>query len=409
MVVDFNKISQVELVRLIGQYTINKNISWSKYDREKIVETLKINGYVYSIVSKVARLAANVNIMAGKTVNGTFQENPNSLYLKAFKRPNPMLSLSEFMHNSTYLFHSFGELFIYYETYDGGNNKGQIIPGTIFISPPQITDIVETRYIPTGYIINGQVNKEVTINRMVHVANFNPDYTDMHGLPFIMVAGKFIDKLDAANETETKTYQNSGPSVLISPKEVDSFSDDQYISFLQRLKRAWRKPENKRGIIGTSGQVEVNQLGMSPSDMGTIESQKNTMKALLALWGLDPSTFDESNIAYNSKLIIDQDIYKSVIIPFVNSLLDKLNNRFADVYGEELVIDTSGIEALQPNLKEKTSWMVAANVFTDNEIRDAIGYDKRESDVSDMTPTERLDKESLAGFDLESLNKNVVQ
>ena len=148
---------------------------------------------------------------------------------------------------------------------------------------------------------------------------------------------------------------------------------------------------------------------MSPSDMGTIESQKNTMKALLALWGLDPSTFDESNIAYNSKLIIDQDIYKSVIIPFVNSLLDKLNNRFADVYGEELVIDTSGIEALQPNLKEKTSWMVAANVFTDNEIRDAIGYDKRESDVSDMTPTERLDKESLAGFDLESLNKNVVQ
>lgn len=409
MVIDFNSISKNELVRLIGQYTFGKNISWSSYDREKIVETLKTNGYVFSVVSKISRLAANMNIIAGKTVNGSFKENKDSLFLKAIKCPNPSTTLSMLMLQLANNYHSFGESFIYFEVFDAGNNKGEIIPNSVYVSPPQITDIENIAYVPTGYVINGQTTKVVPLDRMIHTKNYNPDFRDMHGLPFIAVAGKFIDKLEAANETETKTYQNSGPSMLISPKEQDSFTDEQYLTFLQRLKRSWRKPENKRGIVGTSGQVEVTQLGMSPIDMGTIESQKNTMKSLLSLWGLDPGTFDTDASTYNNKLLIDQDIYKSVLIPYANNLIDQLNARFSDAYGEELMLDTSGIEALQPNYKDRAEWMTVSGVFTDNEIREAVAYDKRNSDISDMTPNERLEKDAVEGFSNESLNTSIVQ
>ena len=49
--VEFEKLSKSDIVRLIGQGLMHWQVSWSNYDRSKIVETLKTNGYVFSIVS----------------------------------------------------------------------------------------------------------------------------------------------------------------------------------------------------------------------------------------------------------------------------------------------------------------------------------------------------------------------
>lgn len=407
--VDIEKLTKSDIVGLIGQGLMHWQVSWSNYDRRKIVETLKTNGYVFSIVSKIARSATKIEWVIGNTINNQFQADDKNRLYKALKYPNPLQGEKEFKQAITMQYFSFGECFIYFDRYDAGNNKGEIIEGSMFLAPPDIVDIKHERYIPTGYVVNGDVNKTIPIENMIHVRAFNPDYKDLHGLPYIAVAGTLIDKLNAANETETKTFQNSGPAVLVSAKQPDSFIDDQYLNFIGRLKKAWRNVANKRGVIGTSGSVDVHQLGMSPSDMGTIESQKNTTKILLVLWGLDPGLFDTDASTYNNKKTIEQSVYNECAIPFMELFTDKINQYFSAIYKAELRIDTSQIEALQPNYVEKVQWMIDAGVFTDNEIRDALNYDMRDTDVSETTPNERMQLSATEGFEKEELDNEIVK
>lgn len=106
---------------------------------------------------------------------------------------------------------------------------------------------------------------------------------------------------------------------------------------------------------------------------------------------------------------MEQSVYKECVIPFMNLLASKVNQLFSKVYKAELVIDTSQIEALQPNYAEKVQWMIEAGVFTDNEIRDALNYDKRETNVSETTPNERMELSATEGFNNDDLNKNIVE
>ena len=87
----------------------------------------------------------------------------------------------------------------------------------------------------------------------------------------------------------------------------------------------------------------------------------------------------------------------------------KINQYFSSIYKAELRIDTSQIEALQPNYVEKVQWMIDAGVFTDNEIRDALNYDMRYSDVSETTPNERMQLSTTEGFEKEELDNEVVK
>jgi len=379
-------------------------VSWTNYDRETIVTTLKTNTYVYSILSKIARAARNINILCGNYVDDTFIESPNNPYLTAINRPNAFMSRSEFIEWATMQYMSFGEAFIAYEIYEAGNNRGQIIPGTIQLSPPNITDIEQKNYIPTGYLINGDVTRKMPLDKMVHLKGFNPDYTDMHGLPYLKVAGILVDKLEAANETETKTFQNSGPAHLVSPKDVDSFSDRTvFDNFIDRVRNVFKK--NAKGVAGINVPMEVMNLGSTPTDLGTIESQKNTIKVLLTLWGLDPGMFDTDASTYNNKQMMEQTVYTEAAIPFVEKMLEKLNDKFEPYYKAKLVIDTSAIEALQPNYKEKVEWMTIAGKFTGNEIREATGYTKIDDPIMDMTDDQIMNGATV-GF--ENTNEEMI-
>jgi len=144
--------------------------------------------------------------------------------------------------------------------------------------------------------------------------------------------------------------------------------------------------------------MDVLTLGSTPTDLGTIESQKNTIKVLLTLWGLDPGMFDTDASTYNNKQMMEQTVYTEAAIPFVEKMIEKLNDKFEPYYKAKLVIDTSDIEALQPNYKEKVEWMTLAGVFTDNEIREATGYARLEDKNADLTQSQRIDAVALQGF-----------
>lgn len=405
---NLENLSKSEIIQLIGKYTMGWNVSWTDYDRAKVVETIEHNPFIGAILNKIGRAASNVNTMAGITKEDTFEELPDSEMAQIIYKPSPIMSLKEMKRNMAIMFYSFGECFIYFERLElGGNNNGKIIPGTIYLISPELVGIKHKNLIPLEYVINGDFNKTVKAENIIHLKTFNPKYDDLHGLSPIKVAGILIDKLLAANSTETKTFQNSGPAFLVSPKQPDGLTPEENLSFMQKLRRAWSKPSNKRGVITTSGIVDVNPLGSTPVDMGTVESQTATIRLLLVLWGLDPGLFDIEASTMNNKAVMERAIYTECAIPFIEDFCEKFNDKFETIYKTKLISDTSNIEALQPNLKEKVDWMVTANVFTDNEIREALGYSKIEGSGDD-TPNDRLTTQSVVGFKPEDLNNPVV-
>lgn len=406
---NFDNLSKSEIIQLIGKYSTGWNVSYVNYDRMKIVETIEKNPFIGSILNKIARAVSNIGTMVGNEVENTFKEAKGSELDIVLNKPNPFLSLKELKRNAAYNYFAFGENFTYFDRLEmGGNNNGKIIPGTIFLAPPDITDIKTDRFLPTEYVINGDFTKTIKLDNIIHQKSYNPRYDNLHGLSPIMVAGIIVDKIIAANDTETKTFQNSGPAYLISAKEGDSYSDEQHLNLMQRLKRAWRKLENKRGIVGSSAVLDVNQLGANPADMGTMESQKLALRILLVIWGLDPGLFDIEASTYNNKMMMEKAVYTECAIPFMEDFCEKFNDKFEAIYKMKVITDTSQIEALQPNIKEKVAWMKEADVFTDNEIREAIGYTKRESESSDLTPSEKLTTESTQGFNPNNLNNPIV-
>ena len=405
---DISTLSKTELQKLISKYSQGWQVSWSSWDREKIADTYASNPYIFSIVNKIARAAKSIRIMAGKYQNGVFVENENSELLKILQKPNVLLSQEEFIEKVVIIYYCFGEDFISFERFMAGNSAKKIIPGTLQISPPQITDIKAKGYLPESYIVNYDYQKTIPLDNMLHLKAYNPDWENLHGLPYIEVAGRLVDKIDAADETETKTYQNSGPAYIASPDMAGDVDDSTFQTFIQRLRSVWKKDANKRSIIGNNIPIKIQPVGQNPQDMGVFESQKNTVRVLLVLWGLDPGLFDTDASTYNNKMIMERAVYTEAAIPFMKKFIDKFNSMFSDIYGEQLELDTSDIEVLQPNFKERAEWMTLANAFSENEIREATGYTKRDNPESDKTPSEMMDV-SLSGFDNEETEEEIIR
>jgi HK97 family phage portal protein len=404
---DISSLTNSELQRLISRYTQGWQVSWSSYSRERVVEILQTNGQVYAIIQKIARAAQNINLMVGNTLDDSFEETPNNPLYKLINTPNILMTRKEFIEIATIHYMSFGECFITYDTYDGGNNRGQAIEGTFQLIPPQLVDIKHKGYIPFEYVINNDFTGTIPAERVIHIKNYNPDYQDLHGLSPVQVALTLIDKWEAANTTETLTFQKGGPAYLVTPKEADGIpNDDEFRGFMGLLRSIWKR--ERKGVAGVNKPVEVHHLGETPVAMGTIESQNNTVKVLLTIWGLDAGLFDVSASTYNNKQVMDRTVYTEAALPFVNKMVDKLNARFKQVYGAEITTDTSGIEALQDNYKVKAEWMTLAGVFSENEIREAMGYDEVDAPSADLTPSQQMDN-ITEGFNDDDLNEPVVR
>ena len=398
-------MTQTQLQSLIYRYRDAWTVNWSNYDREAIVRVLKTNTYIFSIISKIARAAKTINIAAGNTVNGEFIEDPNSELLKNLKSPNPYQSQKEFIEQAVTQFNAFGEIFICFDTYEGGNSRGKMIPGTLELAPPNLMDIKAVIGKPVAYVVNGDVTRTLPAENVIHVKAYNPDYQDLHGLPYIAVAGKMIDKINAATEAETKTFQNTGPATMVVPKNVDSINTAEFTGFMGLIRRIWKS--EARGVAGVNVPMEFHQMGSNPTDMGTIESQNNTLQILLTLWGLDAGLFTTEASTFNNKQVMERAVYTEAALPTLERIIEKLNSRFGQIYKVELVADTSAIEVLQPSYRERVEWMTLAGVFTDNEIREALSYDRRDGEESDLTPSEAVSSTALEGFN--DVDQNVIE
>lgn len=386
-------------------------VVWTRYDKQSYAATYERNAYLFAIINKISIAFQNVRLMVVKDkTDGTIEEVRDNELFKILENPSEYYDKVEFKDHICRNYFIYGESFIHGERYKaGGNSSGKIMSQGIMPVNPELIDIESKNgIVPDRYIIGGYTESNIDPFDMLHIRNYNPDWESLHGLSFVNVAGKLLDKLDAADEVEVKNFQNGGPAWIASAKDVDSFTEPQYTSLINRFKKLWNRDSSKGSIIGTSGAVEIQHVGKSPADLATTESIKETVKSLAATFGLDPGTFDTEASTYNNKEIMEKAMYTFVVIPFAEKLAAQLTHKYSKSYGGVRVeVDTTGIEILQSNKKDLIAWMKDAETFSDNEIREAVSYDRVDDEEMDKTPAQQRDK-SLIGFDQEELNKEVI-
>jgi HK97 family phage portal protein len=380
------EIFRNKLLKIISGMLGGTSVSWSTYSRRNLTETYVSNPYVYAIIEKIAQYHGNLRYMVVRDLpDGTIEEQETGL-AELMEYPNSFQGKKEFFDSLIRYYFIYGEAFIYGTKLEAGNNRGQLDYDGLALANPELVDIKHFAGVPVEYRIGNQW-PSIPAENMIHLKNFNPKWEDAHGLPFIRAAMRIIDKLNAADEVEVKNFQNGGPAWIASAKEDGSFDAEQYTSLMDRLKALWKSPKNKGGLVGTSAQLELTHVGKTPLDMGTIESTKEALKMLCAVFGLDAGLFITDASTYNNKQLIEKAIYTGVIIPFAERFADKMTTWLGEAYGDVRVeVDSTGVEALQSNKSEMVNWMTMANAFTPNEIREAVSYDRIDEAYMDEAP-----------------------
>ena len=387
-------------------------VVWTRYDKQKYARAYETNAYVFAIINKIAIAFQNVRFMTVRDrEDGTIEEVKDNELAKLLEDPNPYMDKGELSDRICREYFIYGESFLFgTRKAAGGNNNGKVDKDGLLPVNPELVDIKSKNgIVPEKYIIGGFMESNVDPGNMLHIKNYNPDWKSAHGLSLINVAGKLIDKLDAADEVEVRNFQNGGPAWIASAKDADSFSETQYTNLIHRFKSLWKKDSNKGSIIGTSGAINIQHVGKSPADLATTESIKETVKSLAMVFGLDPGTFDVEASTYNNKELMEKALYTFVVLPFALKYATKLTWWLGGAYGNVRVeVDGTAIEILQSNKKELVSWMKDSEVFSDNEIREALSYDRIEDERLDQTPAEKIEQEALTGFDEDDLNEDVI-
>lgn len=361
-----------EIKKVVDQLFVNNNVYFANYDRTAVMKSFKDSYSVYSIIKKINLACKNIVLIAAS------QNGDNFIADKASDLN--MLVTKQMIESFVVNYMLFGEHFLYSPVIEAGNNRGKLLYSVDksikpMGLPAEVVDIkADSPLNVTGYVIEGMISNVIPASDVIHIKSYNPDWKELHSVSPIKVASKLIDKINATDEVEVKNFQNGGPSHLISAEKEDAFSDEQYVGLMSRLRKLWTK--YKGGIVGTSANIKVTPIGISPLDMGTIESNKNATKMLCAVWNLDAGIFDTTTDTYDNKATKEKAIYTQCAIPLMQILADAINEKFEHVYGKKIIIDTSSVDSLRKNISETIKSMRQASAFTDNEIRQAADYDK---------------------------------
>lgn len=292
------------------------------------------------------------------------------------KYPNESCSFSDLVADSSIFKLICGGRMIYADLLEGGANGGK--PQSLTILPYNLISILAKKEFPSmlvseaGYKLDDWGLTTIPKENVLHDKYFNPSYDTMgshlFGLSPIKAALLLMDKSNSANKTEAAQFQNQGPKKIIFMDD-DRFNPAQGNDQAQQIKKILQGREyggpNNAGKVATSGyKMGVIDAGLSPVDLGIIESEKWTLRRFCNVFGGVPSQLlnDPENKSYNNQKEGEKALTTRGAIPQLNSFRNNLNRKLNSDWGYKgqniyVDYDSTVYTELQDDIKEKWSWV----------------------------------------------------
>jgi HK97 family phage portal protein len=237
--------------------------------------------------------------------------------------------------------------------------------------------------VPAGYIytVGGRSKRwdvdQATLDCDVrHVKLFNP-LDDWYGMSPIEAGAYSIDQHNEAMAWMQALLQNSArPSGALVVSNGNTLSDDNF----QRLKAQIEEQYSGSGNAGRpmllEGGLDWKAMGLSPTDMGIIESKYSSARDVALALGVPPQLLGiPGDNTYSNYAEARLAFWEDTALPMLDYIIQDWNAWLAAPYGVEIRADVDSIPAIAD--KRSKLWDMA-NTSTDltiNERRAMKGYE----------------------------------
>lgn len=347
------------------------------------------NGDVFTVINKIIEPAAKVPVLH---VDEEGEEMATSKTLDLLNNFAPFKGINELIEEALGYYLIYGNLYINALRPEGGMNVGKPVR-LEFLPPPFTSIMVGTRLDPIkGYQMDYIGSTlQFDIKDVLHWKEFNPDWGDnfgVYGMSRLKPIIKSIMGSDSAYTSMVSAFKNQGANgilTVLGEKNDTGGYDNKTVTKQQiaALKNQFKPGGefagdiNRGKIAATNKSVEWINMGLSPVDMNILGSLGVTRGVIADAYGVPNQLLSGSNDrTYNNYQEAARSLWTNAVQPNLDMLLNKLSSWLLPQFGEtgKLVADYSGVDVLQKNNKELADWMIRAEAFTGDEIREALGY-----------------------------------
>jgi len=346
---------------------------WSPRNYESFAkEAYGKNVVAYQAINRVADAIASVKlgVYRGET---ELTEHP----LKALlNRPNPFQSYGDYMRAKV----SF--ILIAGNGYEERFRVGGDIKELYQLRPDRMKIIPSANGIPAAYEYSMGQNKTRwdvdprTLDSDVrHLKLFNP-LNDWYGMSPIEAGSYAIDQNNESMNWMQSLLQNSArPSGALTVKDGGTLSDENFNRLKAQIEEQYSGSSNAGRPMLLEGGLDWQQMGLSPTDMGIIESKFSSARDVALAFGVPPQLLGiPGDNTYSNYAEARLAFWEDTALPLLDMIVHDWNAWLGAAYGVDIKADIDSIPAIAE--KRLSMWQMAdqSQDLTINERRALKGY-----------------------------------
>lgn len=342
---------------------------------------------VFRCINLIARNTARLQWELYQKRNGERMEIKEHPLLDLLSRPNPSQGGVNFFNSVVGFKQIAGNSYIEAVKGGGGPPK-ELWP----LRPDRMTIKPGTFGLPKAYVYKFKGSEKVWDvdpvtgqGLILHMKSFHPT-DDWYGLSPIEAAFLNIANNKEADKYNVSLLKNSAtPSGVLEVRVDDSnprgsLTDEQYSRLKEFLDDEYSGSLNAGRPMLLEGGLSWKAVGMTPKQLDMLENKNATSRDIAQAFDVPPlllglpgdntfANYKEARAAF----------YEDTILPAGDELRDELNNWLVPMFGDnlELDYDRDNIEALAHKRQSKFESLKSASYLTENEKREAAGYDKQ--------------------------------
>ncbi len=321
------------------------------------------------------RLASKANLQGyiTKAVNGDIEEVVDHPFLTMLKNVNPLINRFDLWELTQIWLELTGNAYWYVYK----DNLG--VPQEIWPIPPQFVRMVaDPTKIVGGYIYQRAAQKiPFDAEEIIHFKFGNPSGSFYGTSPLSAVIDTYYSDQNIRN-FESTLMKNAG-----RPEGVLETAATMNTETFKRLKEEWGKNYagvNKVGktIILENG-LTYKPITFTPREMNYVVGRKMNREEIAAAFGIPMSKLTTESVNRSNAEQGNYQYYTDTIEPRLRRIEEKINERLAPMYDENLFVayDSTVPEDREFELKERTSHL-GSYVTTVNEERAKLGMEEVE-------------------------------
>lgn len=346
---------------------------WSDRDYKQFAdEAYRKNVVAYQAINKIADAVASIKWTAWRGETELI-EHP---LLDLIENPNPMQS------GANYLRAKVSFLLIAGNGYEERVVVGGQPRELYQLRPDRMKIIPSANGHPQAYVyangnqkISFPVDPNTLDSDVRHLKMFNPAH-DWYGLSPVEAAAYAIDQHNEAMSWMQALLQNSArPSGALTTKDGQELSSDNFNRLKAQIEEQYSGARNAGRPMLLEGGLSWEQMGLSPADMGVIESKSSAARDIALAFGVPPqllgipgdntySNYQEARLAF----------WEDTVVPLVDLIAGDWNQWLGEGFGVELRPDMDQVPAIVD--KRMALWQMAdqSRDLTINERRALKGY-----------------------------------